>query len=467
MWLYDANVRLKQRFTQIVVLAIWASLAGMMVSGPRSTLLLGTYVLVLLPVGWLIYRNQRHQTAVNTFLIASTALVAGIITLNQGVYDPMMMGFVLILVYTAYFATRAMFFWLLVSSCAFCIALVGAMVLGYWQAPPVVLRWESASTVLLMLALTGVSAWFMARDFKVVVRELQLEASHAQQASREIERLSRTDPLTGLNTRSFAAHKFTSLSQQSDALAVLFIDFDNFKPINDTFGHSMGDKVLAVLAQRIDSLVCNGEISCRFGGDEFVLILRANAEQGAQRAAKLLELLSQDLEVDGRVFRLSASIGIALSPEHAISFGVLCRQADLAMYQAKYKGKNSICVYQPEWDAVQLRKQSLRMSLRQALARHELYVVYQLKFIAQTKAIMGVEALLRWRSPEHGEVKPNEFIPLAKSLGLYTVAEGVESAEALATLQSLQCDCVQGFFLATPMPEAEVTRMLQADRLSA
>ena len=271
----------------------------------------------------------------------------------------------------------------------------------------------------IILAISGLSAWFLAKDFKTLLRDLIHENQLSQRSQNEVKRIATLDPLTGLSNRQHAEQEFNRLIATEQALAVIFIDLDNFKPINDAYGHAYGDMALKILAQRIQQLTEPGELCCRFGGDEFVLILKySDTSHGETRYQQFLALIAEELRLDLRLFKISASIGVAHYPAHASDFNELCRLADLAMYRSKAAGRNLATLYDPNWQDEHRKKLDMIQGLRQAISRDELFLQYQPKYHANSLTINGAEALVRWQSADFGLVSPATFIPLAEETGL-------------------------------------------------
>lgn len=203
-------------------------------------------------------------------------------------------------------------------------------------------------------------------------------------------------------------------------VAVLFVDLDRFKNINDTLGHDVGDKILIQLASRLRKNIRRGDTVARLGGDEFAILLNdIETEQVVSQLTKMVLLaLEQPLEVEGREFFVTASIGISLFPNDGSESGTLLRNADIAMYKAKDMGKNNYQFYSADMSARAFQRLTMENSLRRALEREEFILFYQPQFNLKTNKISGVEALLRWQHPDLGMVMPNDFIPLLEETGL-------------------------------------------------
>jgi diguanylate cyclase (GGDEF)-like protein len=231
------------------------------------------------------------------------------------------------------------------------------------------------------------------------------------------------DSLTQLPTRTYFEDRLAGAAMKADArtsrLALLFIDLDGFKPVNDTYGHSVGDKVLEQVGQRLKSLSRGKDVVARVGGDEFLLLLTnvVTEESVAHVATRLITGLSQAYTVDGREVIISCSVGIALYPD-GCAHGKLIARADAAMYAAKRSGGSTHCFYSPAMDADAERQFDLLRDLRKALANKEMELLYQPKIDTKSGKVTGAEALLRWKHPTRGVILPNVFIPIAERFGL-------------------------------------------------
>ena len=213
---------------------------------------------------------------------------------------------------------------------------------------------------------------------------------------------------------------FRSEGGQQESLAVLFIDLDGFKPINDSFGHAAGDTVLAEVGQRLRGLVGSEDLAARVGGDEFLLLLRLDGEAGRapRMATQVLQVISKPYRLPNLVdVNLSCSIGIVTYPAHGPGSKLLAN-ADAAMYAAKRAGGSSFAVFAPSMDQDARLQLELQHDLRMAIERHELELYYQPKVHALSSQITGAEALVRWNHPLRGMISPTVFIPVAERFAL-------------------------------------------------
>ncbi len=239
-----------------------------------------------------------------------------------------------------------------------------------------------------------------------------------------IHYLAHYDVLTGLPNRSLWINR----TDQALAIArrnhlqagVLFLDLDNFKKINDTLGHPVGDRLLSAAARRLSTCLREEDILARLGGDEFVVLLPQlnHAEDAAVVARKLIASLVRPFDIDGQELSISTSIGIALHPGDGNDVDQLLKHADTAMYDAKSAGRNDFRFFTQDMNSRACARLTLENALRRALERHELELDYQPQWAMPGQRLVGVEALVRWNHPERGRIPPAEFIPLAEETGL-------------------------------------------------
>ncbi|MFN3861312.1 MAG: putative bifunctional diguanylate cyclase/phosphodiesterase [Roseateles sp.] len=266
------------------------------------------------------------------------------------------------------------------------------------------------------------------------VAALELKIAEQQAAEARAQRLAMFDALTGLPNRHLLADRASQaidIARRSDEpLAVLFLDLDHFKNVNDSLGHRVGDELLVQLAARLRGAVREQDTVARTGGDEFVLVLPMTDIAGAAHlATKLMSLASAPFQVEQQELTVTPSMGIAMFPTDGDDFDTLFKCADAAMYRAKRDGRNAYRFFTSEMQAQSARALTLENALRRALERQQLSLHYQPQFALEAGGevrIVGAEALLRWQHPELGWVSPAEFIPIAEATGLIlTIGEWV------------------------------------------
>jgi diguanylate cyclase (GGDEF)-like protein len=251
-----------------------------------------------------------------------------------------------------------------------------------------------------------------------------IEVARADAQAR-LQRIAMNDMLTDIANR----HSFiTQLAERCEKLrgperepfALLLIDLDRFKAVNDTMGHPIGDLLLKSVASRLKQVARTGDVIARIGGDEFAIIARSVADRNDARllAEKIVETLSSPFTLEGYIAEIGASVGVTLAPADNEDAEALTQQADVALYRAKRDGRGRVCVFNPSLTKTMLERCALEKELRHAWSSNSFEIVYQPIFEARSRRCTGAEALLRWHSPTRGEVPPETFIPIAEELGL-------------------------------------------------
>jgi len=268
---------------------------------------------------------------------------------------------------------------------------------------------------------------------EVAISEMKMDDSHyfigimrditeRKEHIAQLEYQALHDSLTGLPNRTLLADRLDqairTANRERKQLALIIMDLDHFKEINDSLGHENGDRVLQDVAHRMKKVLRNSDTVARLGGDEFAVLLPStDVERASQLSAKLLYVLEQPFELDGHTFLMGASIGISLFPDHGSDVNTLMRRADVAMYVAK-RSRRGYAVYESTQDQHSLYSLSLMSDLRTAIENDQLILCYQPVINLQTHRVSGIEALARWHHPKHGLLYPDEFIPLAEQTGL-------------------------------------------------
>lgn len=255
-------------------------------------------------------------------------------------------------------------------------------------------------------------------------RELEVAKKEAESSAKIMTHQAHHDALTGLPNRILLSDRINQslahATRSDSKIALLFLDLDHFKVINDSLGHSIGDHMLCVISERLQRCVRAEDTVARLGGDEFTVLLTDIQESRDARriAQKIIDALKQPITIENHELHITTSIGISIFPDDGTDSVTLIKNADVSMYRAKELGRNKVMYYTPDMNVDSLRRLSLANALRKALANNELELHFQPKVETRTLRVLGAEALLRWTSPEFGKVSPNEFIPVAEEMGL-------------------------------------------------
>jgi diguanylate cyclase (GGDEF)-like protein/PAS domain S-box-containing protein len=266
--------------------------------------------------------------------------------------------------------------------------------------------------------------WAASTDSNGVIYATARDVTKQRMDAERIRELAYQDTLTGLANRTYlqnaVIHAISVAERTGRRMAVLFIDLDNFKSINDSLGHDIGDQVLAIEADRLRRSVRKADIVARMGGDEFVIFVenvRDNSDI-THLADKVCKVLSIPIEVNGNLLHVTSSIGISTYPDDGKDRVTLLKSADVAMYTAKENGKNAFCYFSPKVMEKANRRLDIEMALRKAIELEQFEVYYQPRICLKDHMLSGAEALIRWNHPEKGMILPNEFISIAEETGL-------------------------------------------------
>ena len=278
----------------------------------------------------------------------------------------------------------------------------------------------------------------LATGVAVVFRDM----SAARAMSSRMSHLASHDPLTDLPNRLLLSDRLARAlalaHRHQRRLAVLFLDIDHFKNINDSLGHMLGDELLRAVAREVTMCVRSSDTVSRHGGDEFVVVLAElqHAEEAAKGAQKIINALTRPHVLAGHELHITVSIGISVYPDDGENAETLLTRADMALYHAKEKGRDCFQFFKPELNVRAIERQSIETGLRGALAKREFELLYQPKMNLKTGAVVGAEALIRWRHPDRGLVEPSQFVAIAedsgliKPIGRWVVHEACRQAQA-------------------------------------
>ena len=271
----------------------------------------------------------------------------------------------------------------------------------------------------------------LARGFNEMLAHIQVndeklahELTERYKAEKHLDKLAYYDVITGIPNRHSFQEKLEqaieSALKTNKLMALLFLDLDNFKTVNDTLGHKTGDLLLKQASSRLSNVIRQSDYICRIGGDEFAIIIEHinDIEDVSTVTKKCIECLSNPFVFDGKNFFIGVSIGLSVCPDDAVTANDLLVNADMAMYEAKVNGKNNYQYFNKEMNVVHNNKYQLESDLRHAIELGQLELYYQPQIDMRSGELSGVEALMRWNHPERGMVAPDEFIPVAEETGL-------------------------------------------------
>lgn len=373
------------------------------------------------------YLAKRHDPKLGTslFLISVTLTTCLFMWRSEGLNDEAVMAFPCFLVFAMLISSFTLAKWLLFIVC--CNILLNGLANQYGVYTNRVEPSDLNTAMVLVIVLVAVSAgvYLAFINMQKLMAELAAENQKVTQSKQKIIHLQNHDPLTGLPNRTMAemvVNERLAVDAKTELEThLLFIDFDNFKTINDTLGHACGDMVLKIVAQRLLGCVRETDTVCRFGGDEFVIVATQATEQAQVHfsglAEKILQVVSEPIKLGANNIAPTVSIGIAVSPSQASSFAELYQKADLAMYSTKRAGRNGYQFFNADMNINSARQLRLSQDLRAALANNEFRLHYQSTQHINSNEIVAAEALIRWKHPELGEISPSEFIPIAEQSG--------------------------------------------------
>ena len=306
------------------------------------------------------------------------------------------------------------------------------------------------------------------------------DITERHRAEENIAHMARHDSLTALPNRLLFHEKMADglvrVTSGGESMAVMCLDLDNFKPVNDSLGHPVGDKLLQSVAHRLCGVLGGTDTIARLGGDEFAILHPVRTVQDAEiLARRVISCVSEPLMVDGQEITTSISIGIAIAPDNGTTSEILMKSADLALYRSKDQGRNTYRYFEPAMDLQLQARRALEMDLRRALAGGEFDLAYQPLISLATNELIGFEALLRWNHPVRGAVSPAEFIPVAEEIGLIipigqwvlrqACAEAAKWPSSMRVAVNLSPTQFRGRGLVSTVTQALAAANISADRL--
>lgn len=416
-----------QRFLQVLAALVVALVLGLSFALLKQNWWICGLIAAALAALTVAYAYSKRGILVRAafvMLATLTLLVSSLVFMSEGIYDEAVTAYPGLLIFASMFSSRRVFLSLLASvilvlSGAVVVALAGGT--GNVVEP---LTWGRLINVVSILSVTAFFVWLMASDLRRAMARLARDNERILESHARIEILAHRDSLTNLPNRTLAKDRLSQilmLAKRNDKqAAVLFLDLDNFKTINDSLGHSAGDQLLRQVSDRLVNAVRESDTVSRQGGDEFLILLsEVEGETSTTVAAnKVLEQLSTPFKLNGLDVIATGSLGIAIFPKDGVDADVLLKNADLAMYKAKDSGRNAFRFFDSEMNNSVVEHLHLSSGMRLALVNGEFRVHYQPQFDLRTRRIVGAEALIRWQHADLGFIPPAKFIPVAERTGL-------------------------------------------------
>ena len=387
-----------------------------------TTIVFSITGLVLLLCYWLVVKDKILLGGIIflwSLYITITILIIG----NDGLRDPAAIGYTGILIFAAMLGNKKQFLILTFAMGASFLAIGYANAVAWLDYSATPFGWGIVIDIFIVYLVISYAAWTLANDLRFALSSLEIENKRVNESRREYQRIAHYDQLTGLPNRLIAVDRFNQAlfhsQRDGSKVALLFLDLDNFKTVNDSLGHTVGDKLLQEIATRLEQSVREGDTVCRLGGDEFLIILDSiHKEQDISNiATHMLEAISEPLFIDSNQLTATCSIGVAVAPADGDGFNLLRKKADMAMYKAKHAGKNGFLFYDDDMNQDMLAHIDILNSLRDAIDNREFLLHYQPKIDLTSGKISSAEALIRWQTPDGRLIMPNDFIAIAESTG--------------------------------------------------
>jgi diguanylate cyclase (GGDEF)-like protein len=420
--------------------------------------------MVVILVCLLLRRRGLGATAKMLFLSSLVVTITILIWISEGLNDSAVLAFPTILIIAGLLLKPGHYFALLTMTLASVIFVACAGFVGLHTFKASGSPADRLIDTLLILLIAGFSVWVLTNDLHDALGRLREEIARVHESRANLTFLAQHDALTGLPNRllgrELIEQTITRARRNHDRVALLFVDLDNFKTVNDTLGHTAGDEFLREVAQRLSQAVRATDIVSRQGGDEFLIGLTDIGDIAAisTAASKILARLVAPFNLRDVQVSTSCSIGIAVFPDDGDDFETLLRLSDIGMYQAKESGRNMFRFYDEAMNSNILHNLHLTSSLRLALARHEFILHYQPVVDIVSGRMVGAEALIRWQHPEQGMVPPANFIPAAERSGLIVEIGEWVIKEACTQMRIWQDMGAPNFVLAVNLSPVQFRR---------
>ena len=368
-------------------------------------------------------KTGREKLARGIFLWCMAIFLTYIVWRNGGLRDSTTLSFPILIVYSALLGSFRVFISILCYMVIAVIFLGTNSVYGWYPTPLEPISLEQVFNAVLITVFAAYVAWTVNSDMNTTFKNLSRENKKVIKSHEMIQLMAEQDPLTGLlNRHACELHYKKVLSQLSNTnerIILFFVDLDNFKNLNDSFGHKAGDELLVAISNGLKKLLLPNDAACRIGGDEFVVIIkRDNIFDIDQLANAIMKVITTPYDIAKTSMRMTGSIGIAISPEDGQEFDEIRQKADIAMYQSKQSGKNTFSYYSAHLHQEAIRKTAILKGLEGALENNLLDLHIQPKVNLATGKMNSGEALLRWNRGNSYQFAPDEFIPVIESTEL-------------------------------------------------
>ena len=420
----DAQARRLNQISSVLSVVLVIIGAQTVLANSWTNSLLVILAMLAVMVGARLNLRGATDAAIVLVLGTMTAVVSASLWLSQGLYSGALLGYPVILIVAGMVSRLRLFVALLLFMLA-SVALITCAALFGWQhfvpQPMGLGRMVNVSCILLVCAC---AVWILANDLRQTMQRLQREIQRVKASEASFTHLAQHDALTNLPNRLLVSDRMEQAIGQARRYgrraALLYLDLDNFKNINDSLGHDAGDELLKEVAGRLQGVVREMDTVSRQGGDEFLIVLTDVPDLDAISAVAnhVLSAMTQPFSLKGMQIVTSVSIGVALYPEDGDDFAALLKHADLAMYQAKAEGRNAFRFFDARMNADILERLNLDLGLREALSQQQFVLHYQPIVDIHSGRLLAAEALIRWQHPQRGMVGPDTFIPVAESSGL-------------------------------------------------
>lgn len=465
----ESHVRLRGRrlvqITNLVMTVLSIAIAVYAYKGSWQVVGLLAVGLVLVAISQFLSRRGSADLSGAVLLASLFATASGLMWVSEGLHDSALLVYPVLLIMAGLLVQRRLFFSLLASMLLFVTIL--QLSTHHWQLrtnfPPSegVDMWAD---VMLILLLSGVSVWIIVNDLHISLETLKVQIARFRESQIQLTYLSQHDPLTGLPNRTMGRDRIVQAIahavRDKTGVAMLFVDLDNFKAINDSLGHDIGDDFLKQVAQRLQQSVRESDIVTRHGGDEFVVGLTdvSDIQDVSNIATNVMESLASPFTSGGSEIPTSCSIGVAVYPQDGLDYEELLRRSDIAMYQAKEAGRNTVRFYDAAMNADIQQNVLLVSELRLALARHEFVLHYQPVLDLASGELAGAEALVRWAHASRGLVGPAMFIPASERSGLIVELGEWVLMEACRQMVQWQAQGCRNFYIAVNLSPVQFRR---------